>query len=94
VSDIRAITYDDQVPTTFSDTTDDPNGPFAAMYVDSSGVQITYLNLRGRQLTLFAPQGGTIYPFGFKRILNTGTTSGAKVLGLYAIGVGGRGGGP
>ena len=82
MSDIYALTYEDQVAVTASDTVADPNGPFAGFYVGGSGT-VRFLNARNRDVTLTGCQAGTIYPFPFIRVFSS-TTSATGIMGLSA----------
>jgi hypothetical protein len=86
MSSIQAITYEDALAVTLSDTTADPalgGGQFAGFYVGGSGT-VKFQSVRGTTVTLVGAQAGTIYPFACTRIWSTGTTA-TSILGLVAL---------
>lgn len=98
MSNIQAITYEDVISLTQSDTTADPAGPFAAFMVNVAGnVKIT--TIRGSAVTITV-LAGLVYTVAFSRMWSTGTTA-TGLFGLIAppwkgpgpgsVGIGGRG---
>lgn len=83
MSNVLAISYDDQVPITASDSVDDPAGPFAGFYSGAGGT-IKYTNIKGRNVTLANVVPGVIYPFPCNRIWST-TTTATGVHGCIAL---------
>ena len=85
-SDIKAVTYESAIAVTASDTTDDPNGPFAGLYVGGqTGAQtLKVTTLRGTTVTFASPALGTVIPIAVRRVWSTGTTV-TNVLGLLAV---------
>jgi hypothetical protein len=87
MSTIHAITYDYSITPAKSDTVDDPSGPFAGLYVATSG-NVVIWNRSGPQaanpLTI-AVVAGSYLQWPIKRVGATGTT--AIVFGVvgYAI---------
>lgn len=81
---IQDTTYESAQAVTASDTTDDPNGPFAAFYVGTTG-DVKVRDYRGHD-TVFknVPQGTTVR-VAIKRVWSTGTGSPSTVLGLSQI---------
>jgi hypothetical protein len=56
-SDIRAVTYDDAVAVTASDTVNDPNGPFSALQATVGGGLIRVTTLRGSTAVVYLVLG-------------------------------------
>lgn len=83
-SDIKSVTYDDAVPVTASDTTNDPAGPFAGFYVPAAG-SYKVRTMRNRDVTFTSLSAGVIVPCAILRVWSTGTQgNGANVLGMIA----------
>jgi hypothetical protein len=83
MSNILAITYDDAIPVTPSDTTDDPNGPFAGFYSGSGGT-VRVLTARKTDRTLVGVPAGVIVPIAIRRVFSS-TTTATGVLGTIAM---------
>lgn len=82
MSNVLAITYEDSVPVTQSDGTDDPAGPFAGFFTGSGGtVKVT--TQRGSTRTLTNLPAGVIMPMVIVRVWST-TTTATGVLGMHA----------
>ena len=82
MSDIDAITYDDAVAVTESNTTADPAGPFAALLVTAVGT-VKLRTVRGHDIVYSATAVGQIIPFATAFVWSTGTS--ATVLGCLAL---------
>jgi hypothetical protein len=85
VSDILARTYDSAIAVTPSDTTADPAGPFAALYMPATG-NLKITTVRGTAVTFTAVPAGTFIPVATQRVWATGSQGGgANVVGLLAM---------
>ena len=87
MSNILASVYDSAIAVTASDTTADPAGPFASLYVGTStGIAgtLTVTTIRGTKVTFTGVLAGTIIPVAVQRVWSTGTTA-TNVLGLLAM---------
>jgi hypothetical protein len=82
MSDILAITYDDAVTVTPSDTQADPAGPFAGLLVTATGT-LKFRTIRGHDIALSSTTVGQQIPYAVARVWSTGTT--ATVLGNLAL---------
>lgn len=82
MSNIQAVTYEDAVDVTLSDTVNDPAGPFAGLLVCSDGDTIKFTSRTGT-ITLAGGYAGQIIPIMVRRVWNTGTS--ATVVGLLAL---------
>ena len=76
-----ATTYDGAVAVTVSDTTKDPQGPFAGLLVGAAGT-VKFTDSIGNAVTLGSLAIGTVIPVACSRVWSTGTT--ATVFGLRA----------
>ena len=82
MSNAWASTYDYPVAVTKSDTTDDPAGPFAGLYVSASGnIEIWNRNGPATPITI-AVVAGQYVRWPVKRVGSTNTT--ATVFGLIS----------
>lgn len=81
MSSIQAITYEDAIAVTASDTTTDPAGPFAGLLVTATG-NVKFTTQRGSTVALTSVAANTVLPFVVARVWSTGTT--ATVLGCIA----------
>jgi hypothetical protein len=81
VSNILAVTYEDQIPVTASDSTNDPAGPFAGFCCDVGGV-IKFTNIRNRTVTKTV-LAGVIYPWPILRVWSA-TTAASGIHGMIA----------
>lgn len=89
MSSILAITYDDVIAVTPSDTVDDPNGPFAGFYISGTAGTVTFLTVRGHA-GIISPGAGVIVPFAIRRIYSSGTSA-TGVYGCIAMPFKGKG---
>jgi hypothetical protein len=80
MSDIRAITYESGAAVTASDTTNDPAGPFAAIYSGTGG-DIKVTPLSGPAYVLPGTPAGVIIPVAVRFVWLTGTAA-TGVVGL------------
>jgi hypothetical protein len=83
MSDVGAVTYDDGVAVTPSDTVADPNGPFAA-FATGTGGNIKVQTAKGNALVLSSCAAGIIMPMLITRVWSTGTAA-TGVVGLKAF---------
>jgi hypothetical protein len=84
---ISNITYEGAFAVTTSDTTDDPHGPFAALYVGAAGA-VSVVMVNGQSVTLPGVPAGTTLRIAVKRVNTTGTTvatPGTNIIGLCAM---------
>lgn len=70
----------DAIAVSASDTVDDPNGPFYALYVGAAG-NITLVTLAGSTVLLTAVPVGKL-DVGCRRVLSTGTSAASTIIGL------------
>ena len=84
MSTIQAVTYEGSIAVTASDTTDDPNGPFAGIHTGAGG-DIKIRDITGADTILYSCAAGVIMPTACKRVWSTGTATPSKIVGLYAI---------
>lgn len=82
MSDIQAVTYDDALAVTASNTVADPAGPFAALLVCVTG-NLKFTTRAGTTITMTAVPVGTVVPLVTSRVWTTGTT--ATVVGMLAM---------
>lgn len=82
MSNILAVTYEDAVAVTKSDTVADPAGPFAGLLVTATGA-LKFTTIQGGTVTLSTTTVGQIIPIATGRVWATGTS--ATALGLKAI---------
>lgn len=82
MSDILAVTYDDAIAVTPSDTTDDPAGPFAGLQCTGTAGLAKIITGAGRTATIFLPQG-ICTPIAARRVFTTGTAA-TSIIGLRA----------
>lgn len=82
MSNILAITYEDAVAITASDSVADPAGPFAGFFTGSGGN--VKVQTRSGAVTLTSLPAGVIVPLWVSRIWSTGTTA-TGVLGMLAL---------
>ena len=80
MSDIQAVTYQDAVTVTESDSVDDTSGPFAGLWCTSAGT-LSFVTPAGSVVTLNVATNGLI-PIACKRVNSTGTAG--TFLGLLA----------
>jgi hypothetical protein len=83
MSNILAVTYDGGVLVTPSDTTDDPNGPFAGLHTGAGG-DIKIIDGKGATVVLYSCAAGIELHVACRRVWSTGTATPSKVTGLYA----------
>jgi hypothetical protein len=81
MSDVKAVTYEDAIALTASDTAN--IGPYAAIYTGSGG-NITVTTLAGTKTQLAGTAAGIIIPLAFTRLWATGTTP-TNVCGMVAV---------
>jgi hypothetical protein len=81
MSDILAITYEGSYAVAKSDTVDDPNGPFAAIYSGGGGI-VKFTTKTNVTDTVTLVAGGTLR-VAVKRVWN-GTTTASDIHGLTA----------
>ena len=67
MSNILAITYDDALAATPSDTVADPAGPFAGLLVTATGT-LKFRTIRGHDVTLSTTTVGQILPIACVRV--------------------------
>lgn len=84
MSNILSITYEDAVPVTPSDSTNDPSGPFAGFYVGIAG-DVKVRTSRGRDVVFPACNAGTIYTCAILRVWSTGSAHPTSILGVIAM---------
>ena len=72
MSSVQAITYEGGAAVTQSDTTVDPNGPWAALEATTGAGSCKVTMLNGDVLTMYLPQG-LIKPTAVKQVWSTGT---------------------
>lgn len=89
MSNILAITYDDAIAVTPSDTVDDPNGPFAGFFIGGTAGSVAFLTNRGHAATI-TPGAGVIVPIAIRRILSGGTSA-TNIYGVIAMPFKGKG---
>lgn len=82
MSNILARCYDAALAATLSDTTADPQGPFAGLLVAVAGT-VKFTDLQGNVVTMGSLLAGTEIHVATKFVWSTGT--GATVYGLRAI---------
>ena len=82
MSNILAITYDDAIAVTASDSTADPAGPFAGFYTGSGGT-IKVTTIKGTTTTFTNTQAGVVMTVPISRVWTT-TTTASNVLGMVA----------
>ncbi len=82
MSNILAITYDDAIAVTASDTVDDPAGPFAGFYSGAGGT-IKVTTIKGTAATLVNVPAGIVVTLAIRRVWS-GTTTATSVLGMVA----------
>lgn len=82
MSNILAITYDNAIAVTQSDTIDDPSGPFAGFHTGSGGT-IRVLTIKGNDVTLGSLPAGVVYTLAIRRVFSS-TTSASGVFGMIA----------
>lgn len=73
--------YEGANTVTASDSTSDPAGPFAGLFVTAAG-NVKLHTMMGQDVTV-AALGGTVIPIACTRVWSTGTTDPTTVLGLY-----------
>jgi hypothetical protein len=83
MSDIRSISYQGGTSVTQSDTTADPNGPFAAIEATSASGSVKITTVDGSVMTVYLAQG-LIKPIEVTRVWSTGTTA-TGIVGYYAV---------
>jgi hypothetical protein len=82
VSSILAITYDDAIPVTASDSVDDPAGPFAGFHTGAGGT-IKVTTIKGTNRTITNMPAGVVYPLAIRKVWATPAPP-ANVLGMVA----------
>ena len=82
MSDIMAITYEDVVAVTPSDTTKDPKGPFCALEATTAGGVASIVTARGTTTTIVLA-AGVIKTIACKQVRVTGTTA-TGIVGYLA----------
>ena len=80
MSDIQAVTYQDAVAVTESDSVNDTSGPFAGLWCTSAGT-LSFVTPAGSVVTLNVATNGLI-PIACKRVNSSGTAG--SFLGLLA----------
>jgi hypothetical protein len=76
MSNIQAVTYEGGVAVTASDTTDDPAGPFAALWIGAAGsgaLKVTMINGDVVTLAGVTASGNRPLTLAVKRVWSTGT---------------------
>jgi hypothetical protein len=81
MSNILAVTYDQAVAVTKSDSTNDPAGPFAGLYVATAG-NVKFNDIAGNTITVTSAPVGVI-PIATLRVWSNGTSG--TVYGLFAL---------
>jgi hypothetical protein len=84
MSNIQARTYEGAVAVTASDSTDDPGGPFAALWIGgagSGGLKVTMIN---GDVVSFAGVPVGMMLLAVKRVWTTGTSV-TSVIGMKAM---------
>lgn len=89
MSNIMAITYEDAIAVTPSDSTDDPAGPFAGFFIGGTAGAVVFLTDRGKAATI-SPGAGVIVPIATRRIYSSGTTA-TNIYGVIAMPFKGKG---
>lgn len=87
MSNIQAITYDGAAPVTKSDSTDDPAGPFAALWIGGSGsgnLKVTMVNGDVVTLTGVVASGNVPLRIAVNRVWTTGTDV-TSIVGLKSM---------
>lgn len=79
-SDIRAVTYDDAIAVTASDTVADPKGPFSALQATTLAGVVKVTTLRGSDTVIYLPLG-EIVTLAVQRVW----TSGAVATGIVGF---------
>lgn len=77
---IEAITYEDAVAVTPSDSTPDTSGPFAGLYIGVTG-DVKVHTLRGSDVVFKNVPQGTTLRVAVSRVWTTGTAA-TNILGL------------
>ena len=80
---ISNITYEGAITPTNSDTTADPHGPFAAIYVGVTGTVVVQ-TLRNQTATFVGVPAGSVLRIACTRVWSTGTTA-TSLLGLQQM---------
>ena len=81
MSNILARSYSGGKAVTKSDTTPDPQGPFAGLFVTVTG-NLSFVTVEGDSISLTSVPAFTELRFAVSRVNSTGTS--ATVLGLRA----------
>lgn len=90
MSDILGITYTGANAVNPSDTTDDPSGPYCALYIGTASSSNVKIKLAaGDVVTFMNVLQGTILPMQCLRVFVTGTTA-SNIVGLKAPPIGGK----
>jgi hypothetical protein len=82
MSNILAVTYDNAIAVTASDTVDDPGGPFAGFYTGSGGT-IRVLTIKNGDVTFANLVAGVVMTVAIRRVFSS-TTSATGVFGMVA----------
>lgn len=82
MSTIQAITYEDAIAVTASDSAKDPAGPFAGFYTGSGG-DITVVTSRGRTVLFKGTAAGLVVTCAILQVKVTGTAA-TNILGMLA----------
>jgi hypothetical protein len=83
MSNIQAITYEDAITVTASDTVDDPKGPFAGFYTGTGG-DIKVTTIRGTAQVFKGTVAGVVITCAIKRVWSS-VTAATSVLGMVAL---------
>ncbi len=87
MSSIQAITYEGGAAVTQSDTTADPAGPFAALWIGGAGtgaLKVTLVNGDVVTLAGVTVSGNSPLPLAVSRVWTTGTGV-TSIVGLKAM---------
>ncbi len=83
MSSILAVTYSKAFAVTASDTTNDPHGPFAGLYIGGAG-NVQLITVDGTPATFNGLAAGVILPVATLRVMSSSTTA-TGILGLGAL---------
>ena len=78
---LESSVYDTSIAVTPSDGTNDPNGPFAALWI-GVGNTLTFIDTSGNTCSTTVPAG--LFPVRVVRVKVTGTAA-TQILGLKGI---------
>jgi hypothetical protein len=80
---IQDTTYEGAVAVTQSDATNDPNGPFAGLYIGVTG-DVTITTIRNQKALFKNVPQGTFLRIATNRVWSTGTAA-TNILGLAQV---------